>query len=37
MDCPHCGYSEFRVGTEIYITHALSPAEAAEFNHHHPG
>jgi hypothetical protein len=34
--CPHCGHAETRTGDSIYLVHALSDEEEADFNKAHP-
>jgi DNA-directed RNA polymerase subunit RPC12/RpoP len=34
--CPHCGHSEPRGEESVFLAHALTPEQEAEFNQKHP-
>jgi hypothetical protein len=34
--CPHCGHAETRWSDSIFLVHALTPEEEAEFNARNP-
>jgi DNA-directed RNA polymerase subunit RPC12/RpoP len=36
ITCPHCGRASVGDANSIFLTHALSVAEEAEFNVNHP-
>jgi hypothetical protein len=34
--CPHCGHTETQSGECVYVVHALSPEQEADFNANNP-
>jgi hypothetical protein len=34
--CPHCGHTETRWSNSVFLVHALTPEEEAEFNKDNP-
>jgi hypothetical protein len=34
--CPHCGHAEIRWSDSVFLAHALTPEEEAEFNKDNP-
>jgi len=34
--CPHCGHPETRESNSIFLVHALTPEDEAEFNKNNP-